>query len=274
MVVNIIQYLLIKYNKTDVYKFICIPFLIIHLLLTIYLKNTPLFLTNLNLTRNAILFGLPLFGIGYLIGKKKLELSKKKIITLFLLAILFFVLQILEDYFYLKIFSISSAEFYICSVVSSALFVCVLTNLKSNPKKLDNFYKIFGKKYSFYLYIMHIVVANSINGLTGLRGILLVLVTIVVASAIFLAFRWTIIGIKKQVNKHKLSKLENNNQIKITDENQKTNNSENIKINNSNTNNYSDINSNDNSDKIENNKENNNDKSNDNSKGNNKKIKR
>ena len=98
-------------------------------------------------------FGLPLFAIGYLLNSNKLKnisLSKT-----FLFAIIFFVLQIFES-------KIIMLECYISSILAAIFFLLFFVNTNNIVTKNEIFYKLFGKNFSFYIYVVHVIVANAL----------------------------------------------------------------------------------------------------------------
>ncbi len=199
LTVNIIHYFLIKYNKTQIYKYICIPFLLINLTISIYLSPSVVGrVWDLEYTRNAILFGLPLFGIGYIISSVNLKKLQPINLIIFIAAILFAVLQTFENVLYIRLFKVEG-EFFISSVIGSALFVVFFKNLRH---KGEWFYKITDEKISFFVYIVHLIIASLLQRCFGIDSWLLTLSTIVVSTLLYCVIRYSI-SLARKINSYK-----------------------------------------------------------------------
>ncbi len=200
--VNIIHYFLVKFDKTSFYKYICIPLLSINLIISVYLSLSVVGrVYQIEYTRNAILFGLPLFGIGYLIADINFDKLKSINLVVLFLAIIFMILQGFENKLYLNLFKIE-AEFFICSIVGSMLFIIYCKNLQYKGQWL---YKIVDGKISFYIYVIHVMIGGLISRFFGIKNLKLTFVTIVISTLVYFIgrFSWTLFkSIKNKILKN------------------------------------------------------------------------
>ena len=154
---SIIHYFICKFDKTKVYYFLIPALLIVFFLFNGYLHNFFEYSLDYCYTRNVLFMGLPIFAIGYNLGKlKKHKFNTTQTILLGIFAVVSLALSILES-------KIVVMEFYICSLVSSALFILFFNSVELKENRFSNwYYKWIGKDAVFYIYILHILVFNTI----------------------------------------------------------------------------------------------------------------
>ena len=136
--------------------------------------------------RNAWLFGLPVFGLGYILAKFNFNKKSYLKYIYLALAIAFFVLQIFEDRLlrFLSNDSPLNIEMYICSVISAVMFLQFFLGIKKSDCAF--YYKWFGKNGSFYVYILHMAVAVVIAKLFSFNNLLVKsFVVLIVSFAIY-----------------------------------------------------------------------------------------
>ena len=119
--------------------------------------------------RNAWFFGIPTFGLGYLIaGWNWHKKSWYKYIYL-LLAMVFFVLQILENQIVAR--ENSGLEMYITGVISAVFFLQFFLGIPKADCKF--FYTWIGKSAPFYVYILHMGVACTLSSVVTFPNLML-----------------------------------------------------------------------------------------------------
>ncbi len=154
-VCSLIHYIFVKLDKCKFYYVLAPLFLIASLCIGGYFHSIFNYSLPLSFTRNAVFMGMPIFSIGYLLGKLKYKKFnyKHSLIFAFLGAGLLF-LSVLES-------QIMSLEFYICSILSSVFLILFFNSLPTVNVKISNFYyKWIGKNSAFYIYILHILIYN------------------------------------------------------------------------------------------------------------------
>lgn len=151
-IVSLVHYLLVRFDKTRWYRVIVPVTFAIYFFFAGYMylfQNTDM---PIRYTRNAWFFGLPCFGLGYLLGGVNFH-KKKWYKYLYLpLAIVFYLLQILE-YNLLKTDNIS-LEMYTTGVISAVFFLQFFLGIEKSDCPF--FYRWIGKNASFYIYILHL----------------------------------------------------------------------------------------------------------------------
>ena len=153
-VVSLVHYGLVRFKKLHYYKIIVPVCFAIYFFFAGYmylLQDTDM---PIRYTRNAWFFGLPNFGLGFLLAQ--FDFNKKswyKYIYL-VLGVIFFFLQITE-YKLVKTENIS-LEMYISSVLSAVFLLLFFLGIKRSD--FPFYYKWIGKNASFYIYIFHMAV--------------------------------------------------------------------------------------------------------------------
>lgn len=159
LIVSIVHWLLVKYNKTKFYKFIIPICLALYFFFSAYMYIFQSTDMPIRYVRNAWLFGLPVFGLGYMLAK--FDFNKKSYFKYLYLvfAIIFFVLQIFEDQLlrFLSNDSPLNIEMYISSLLSAVLFLQFFLGIKKS--NCNWYYKWIGKNAPYYIYILHMAVA-------------------------------------------------------------------------------------------------------------------
>ena len=154
-VVSLVHFLLVKFDKLHYYKVIVPVCYAIYFFFAGYmylLQNTDM---PIRYTRNAWFFGLPNFGLGFLLAR--VDFHRKswyKYVYLFLGVSCYF-LQILE-YRLVKADNIS-LEMYITGVLSAVFFLEFFLGIERAG--CDFYYMWIGKNGPFYIYILHMAVA-------------------------------------------------------------------------------------------------------------------
>ena len=155
-VLSLVHFLVVKYRKEKWY-YLLVPCLIaVYLFFSGYMRLLQYTDMPIRYTRNAMVFGLPNFALGYLLakhmGQKRVNLPKK---LLFLaLGILFFFLQIAES-------RIVVMEMYVSTVLSAIFFLLFFTSLGTTKGAI--YYKLCGKDLSFYIYVLHVAVGITLG---------------------------------------------------------------------------------------------------------------
>lgn len=154
-VVSLIHYALVRFQKTNWYKFLIPVCFFIYFFFSAFMhffQDTDI---PVRYMRNALFFGLPTFGFGYLLAGKNFH-KKPWCKFLYLgLGVVFFFLQIGEHA--LLHTPNESLEMYVSGVISGACFLLSLSTFKSD--KFGWFYKAVGKNGAFYIYVLHLSVA-------------------------------------------------------------------------------------------------------------------
>lgn len=162
-VVSLLHYLIVKFKKQKWYYFIVPIGIAIFLFFSGYmrlLQNTDM---PIRFTRNALVFGLPMFALGY--SMAKFNFHKKSWFKYIYLAlgVLFFFLQVLES-------KIIVMEMYFSTILSAVFLLQFFLGLK--PIKCDWYYNWFGKSMSFYVYILHVAVGITLGQLFSFSNLI------------------------------------------------------------------------------------------------------
>ncbi|MGN1200776.1 MAG: acyltransferase family protein [Candidatus Caccovivens sp.] len=171
--VSIVHWLLVKYNKTKYYYFIVPICLALYFFFSTYMYIFQITDMPIRYVRNAWLFGLPMFGLGFLLAK--INFNKKSFYKYIYLAlgILFFILQVYEDrlFRFLSNDAPLNAEMYVSSVISVVMFLQFFIGIKKC--NCNFYYKWIGKNAYFYIYVLHMAVAVTISHITSFNNLLL-----------------------------------------------------------------------------------------------------
>ncbi len=194
-VISLIHYALVKFDKPHYYKVIVPVCFAIYFFFAGYmylLQNTDM---PIRYTRNAWFFGLPNFGLGYLLAR--IDFHKKswyKYVYL-VLGIVFFVLQI-EEYKLVKTENIS-LEMYVTSVLSAVFLLQFFLGIKRADCPL--YYKYIGKNASFYIYILHMAVAVVLSKLITFDNLMLKSTCTLIVSFIIYELCYLILLLRKEI---------------------------------------------------------------------------
>ena len=158
-IVSIVHYLLVKFDKLHYYKIIvplgfAIYFFFAGGMYHIQYTDMPY-----RYTRNAWFFGLPNFGLGYMLARFNFNKKSWYKYIYLLLGVLFFFLQVTE--YKLWEADILKLEMYICGVLSAIFLLQFFLGIEKGECKL--YYKLVGKGASFYVYSLHMAVAVALS---------------------------------------------------------------------------------------------------------------
>ncbi|MBE6653290.1 MAG: acyltransferase [Ruminococcaceae bacterium] len=119
--------------------------------------------------RNAWFFGLPCFGLGYLIAGIKWPRGRLAQVIYGGLGAVFFGLQILEDSLWRT--PNCKIEMYVSGVIAAVcllqFFLCI------RRAECGLYYKWIGKSAPFYVYILHMVVAVTLSRFVAMENLYL-----------------------------------------------------------------------------------------------------
>ena len=162
--VSVFHFLLVKFKKEKWYFWI-VPLCIgVHLFFNGYVKYCGGDPVSLIYTRNALFFGLPMCGLGYLLAQYNFH-KKKWLKFLYLaLGLAFFYLQTVEG-------NLLELELYLSSIFSAVFLFLFFMDLK--PVKADWYYTYIGKSAHFYIYIIHLAVGKRFEKLITINHIYL-----------------------------------------------------------------------------------------------------
>lgn len=185
--VTVVHWLLVKYNKEKLYYIIVPVCLALFFFFSSYMYIFQETDMPIRYVRNAWLFGLPVFGLGYLISK--IDFHKKSYFRYIylVLGILFFILQIYEDRFlrFLSNDAPLNCEMYISSLISAICFLQFFMSIKHCYSK--KYYDIVGKNGAFYVYILHMAVAVVVSKFWSFNNLLVKsLVVLIISFSIYL----------------------------------------------------------------------------------------
>jgi len=119
-------------------------------------------------TRNALFFGLPNFGLGYLLAGVDFHKKKWYKYLYLVLGILFFYLQIHE--YHLVKTPYCSLEMYWCGILSAVFLLQFFLGIKNAG--CDFYYKWVGKNGAFWVYILHMAVAVVLSKLRSFDNLM------------------------------------------------------------------------------------------------------
>lgn len=205
-VCSLIHYIFVKTGKCKFYYILAPIFLVASLCMSSYGHLVFNYSLSLNCTRNAVFMGMPLFSIGYLLGKlknKKFSLKHSLIFATLGIGLLF--LSILESKF-------MTQEFYICSVLSSIFLILFFNSLPTKQGRFVNFYyKWIGKNSAFYIYILHILIYDVFVRNIATNGFIKCLIDFAICFLIYQVFHLLGMLIKKIKPNRNRKKLQNEN---------------------------------------------------------------
>jgi surface polysaccharide O-acyltransferase-like enzyme len=167
-VVSLIHFALVKFNKLHYYKVIVPVCYGIYFFFAGYmylLQNTDM---PIRYTRNALFFGLPNFGLGYLLAGVNFHKKKWYKYLYLILGIVFFYLQI-HEYALVKTEYIS-LEMYWSSILSAVFLLQFFLGIKKADWGF--YYKWVGKNAAFWVYILHMAVAVVLSKFVSFDNLL------------------------------------------------------------------------------------------------------
>ena len=153
-IVSIVHYLLVRFEKTNWYKIIVPVTFAIYFFFAGYmylLQDTDM---PIRYTRNAWFFGLPCFGLGYLLAGVNFHKRAWYKYIYLPLGVLFYFLQI-SEFRLLKTDNIS-LEMYTTGVISAVFLLLFFLGIEKSDCPF--FYRYVGKNAPFYIYILHLAV--------------------------------------------------------------------------------------------------------------------
>lgn len=153
-VISLVHYALVRFNKLHYYKVIVPVCYAIYFFFAGYMyliQDTDM---PIRYTRNAWFFGLPNFGLGYLLAGVNFHKKSWYKYLYLALGVIFFFLQI-PEYELIRTENIS-LEMYISGVISAVCFLQFFLGIKNVDCPF--YYKWIGKNASFYIYIFHLAV--------------------------------------------------------------------------------------------------------------------
>ena len=156
---SLVHYLLAKSGKLWWYKWMVPVCFVCYFFFTagVYFFQ-PETAVQMRYMRNAWFFGLPCFGLGYLIAGIKWPRGRLAQVIYGMLGVAFFGLQIWEDSLWRT--PNCKIEMYISGVIAAVcllqFFLCI------RRAECGFYYKWIGKSAPFYVYILHMVVAVTL----------------------------------------------------------------------------------------------------------------
>ena len=159
-VLSLVHFLLVKLQKTHLYK-ILVPlcFAIYFFFSGFMYIIQPHTDIPVRYMRNAWFFGVPTFGLGYLMAQRNWHKKSWYKYIYLALALLFFALQIPEDRLVSR--ENSGLEMYITGVISAVCFLQFFMGIQKADCRF--FYTWIGKSAPFYIYILHMGVASTLS---------------------------------------------------------------------------------------------------------------
>ena len=181
-VVSLVHYALVRFNKLHYYKIIVPLCYAIYFFFAGYMYLLQYTDMPIRYTRNAWFFGLPNFGLGYLLAGFNFNKKKWYKYIYLVLGVLFFFLQMWEDE--LVRVELTSLEMYVCGVLSAVFLLQFFMGI--NRSGCPGYYKWVGKNAPFYIYIFHMAVFVVINKIFVLpNNALKSLVVLIVSFALY-----------------------------------------------------------------------------------------
>ena len=201
-VVSILHYLLVRYKKEKWYFWIIPLGIFVHLFFNGYVKYCGGTVVNMVYTRNALFFGLPMFGIGYLLARFNLHKFKWLKFTYLVLGLGCFYLQIMESNFMIR-------EVYVSSIFSAAFLLLFFVGLKM--VQADWYYNYVGKSVTFYVYLIHLGVGKQLEKYFTINNVYLKCFVIFLASLIIYEVIYLLIKFIKYIYEFIRGKMKNKN---------------------------------------------------------------
>ena len=157
-VLSLAHFLLVKLQKTALYRILVpIGFAIYFFFSGFMYIVQPHTDIPIRYMRNAWFFGIPTFGLGYLIAQWNWHKKNWYKYIYLVLALAFFVLQITENNLVAR--ENSGLEMYMTGVISAVFFLQFFMGIQKADCRF--FYTWIGKSAPFYIYILHMGVAYA-----------------------------------------------------------------------------------------------------------------
>ena len=176
-VLSLVHLLLVKLQKTDLYKVLVPVCFAIYFFFSGFMyiiqPHTDI---PIRYMRNAWFFGIPTFGLGYLIARWDWHKKSWYKYIYLVLAMVFFALQIWENQLIAR--ENSGLEMYITGVISAVFFLQFFLGIQKADCKF--FYTWIGKSAPFYIYILHMGVACTLSSIHAFPNLM------VKSAAVFL----------------------------------------------------------------------------------------
>lgn len=199
-VLSLVHYLLVRLQKTNLYKIIVPVCFAIYFFFSGFMYIIqPKTDIPIRYMRNAWFFGLPTFGLGYLIAQFNWHKKSWYKYIYLALAILFFILQIPENQLLER--ENSNIEMYITGVLSAVFFLQFFLGIKKTDCKF--FYTWIGKSAPFYIYILHMGVACVIAEFVSFPNLMLKSAVVFFVSFVIYEIVFLLIKLLKRVDKTK-----------------------------------------------------------------------
>lgn len=198
--VSLVHYLLARFGKLGWYKVIVPACFVCYFFFTagVYFFQ-PETDVPMRYMRNAWFFGLPCFGLGYLIAGIKWPRTRPAQMIYGVLGVIFFCLQMVENSLWRT--PNCKIEMYICGVIAAVcllqFFLCI------RRAECGFYYKWIGKSAPFYVYILHMAVAVTLArfvsfGNLYLKSLVVFLISFTIYEVVYLAGK----GIGRLCEKH------------------------------------------------------------------------
>ena len=187
--VSLVHYLLAKFGKLGWYKVMVPAAFVCYFFFTagVYFFQ-PETAVQMRYMRNAWFFGLPCFGLGYLLAGIKWPRTRLAQVIYGVLGVGCFALQMVEDSLWRT--PNCKIEMYISGVMAA---VCLLQFFLCIRRASCSFYYDWiGKNASFYIYILHMAVAVTLSrfvtfGNLYVNSLAVFGISFVIYEAVFLA---------------------------------------------------------------------------------------
>ncbi len=176
--VSLVHFALVRFNKLGYYKIIVPVCYLIYFFFAGYMYLVQDTDMPIRYTRNAWFFGLPCFGVGYLVaGINFHKKSWYKYIYLALGVACFF-LQIFEDRLLRR--ENTSLEMYVTGVLAAVFLLLFFLGIKNADCPL--YYKLVGKNAPFYIYILHMAVSVVLSRFITFSALLVKCLAVLIVS--------------------------------------------------------------------------------------------
>lgn len=192
LVVSIVHYFIVKFDKVNWYYIIIPSCLLIYLFFSGYMRLFQYTDMPIRYTRNAWFMGLPLFAIGNLMARHDFHKKNWYKYIYLGLGFLFFMFQMIER-------NLVEMEMYISTVLACICLLQFFLGLKGIESNW--YYNIFGKNMPFYIYIFHVAVGVILGRILDFPNpYLFAFVILIVCILIYLVCFWIAKMIKKKVH--------------------------------------------------------------------------
>ena len=186
--VSLVHYLLARSGKLWWYRWIVPVCFVCYFFFTagVYFFQ-PETSVQMRYMRNAWFFGLPCFGLGYLLAGIKWPRARLAQIIYGVLGVGFFALQMVEDSLWRT--PNCKIEMYVSGVLAAVcllqFFLCI------RRAECGFYYKWIGKSAPFYVYILHMAVAVTLSRFVAMENLYLqslavFLISFVIYEAVYL----------------------------------------------------------------------------------------